>query len=435
MLTTAITCAGLAALIFSALTRPGAVVALILCLGVFDQLLSANSSFFGGRSELVNYLVGGGAVLGVTAAALGGHARFWSISRPTFVATVLYAGYFAASTQLSGYASAQRMLSAVAPYWVLLVLVGPLGLSAIRDGRIAVGLTHYICGAAAVFIRLDPSTWADDQRRLALMVAGNPELQSNPLALGDIGAMAFIFSLLHPSFGKFQTRSWVNYGLCYAGLWVTASAARGETLAALMSGFVVFAGAKVGSQTAGRRRIGLLLLVAVIVVVGGNVIQSTAGARYAGDSLTVGASQRWLMVTTLADRFLDDPSSWLLGLGAGYSRLLFGSYPHNQPLQALAETGLVGLLIWAVIPLGGSLALLRSWPKASRHPTTLYVHLCLWALLLYHIILCFKRGGVLNPPLFLAAILADRFALTLRELKEPETAREPLEPLPASAEH
>ena len=128
----------------------------------------------------------------------------------------------------------------------------------------------------------------------------------------------------------------------------------------------------------------------------------------------------------------------MLGLGANFSGAMLGAYPHNHSVQALTETGIVGLLLWALIPIFGLTSILRVRKLVTNEPWQRFTFACLTALLIYYLLLSFKRGAVLDAPLFMYSVLADRFALAVldehvAELRDVVVACAP--PAPGGIEH
>ena len=73
--------------------------------------------------------------------------------------------------------------------------------------------------------------------------------------------------------------------------------------------------------------------------------------RWTGDSLSGGVQGRLELVRVTIIPWLNNPSQWLFGRGAG-AFLTLGledAYPHNHPIEVITELGLIGFTMYVAI--------------------------------------------------------------------------------------
>ena len=68
--------------------------------------------------------------------------------------------------------------------------------------------------------------------------------------------------------------------------------------------------------------------------------------RFAADSLQMGADIRLELISGALYEAFSSVSSLIVGIGARGCESLFGVYPHSAIVQALAETGILGLCLY-----------------------------------------------------------------------------------------
>jgi len=102
--------------------------------------------------------------------------------------------------------------------------------------------------------------------------------------------------------------------------------------------------------------------------------------------------------------WLDNPSSFLFGMGSSSSFQIIGGYCHVVPVEVLCELGVAGLSLYLYL-------LFKSWnigwqlvrdpctPLAARTSQTVWM-----ALFLAHVLLQLKEGSVLSMPTLLSMI-------------------------------
>ncbi|HAW96273.1 MAG TPA: hypothetical protein DCX60_08355, partial [Phycisphaerales bacterium] len=164
---------------------------------------------------------------------------------------------------------------------------------------------------------------------------------------------------------------------------------------------------------------GLIYMAASVFITGDNL------ERWSGDSLTGGAAGRLELVMDTFTPWLNSPSAWLFGNGAGaFITLGFSDkYPHNQPIEVLTELGLVGFSIYLgmlFFSVKYSVELFRLSADSTDHRSSATI---LIGIALFGFLLTLKQGTVHNSGVdMMVFIVIARLALFERNVLDEDEA-------------
>jgi hypothetical protein len=333
--------------------RPAWCLAIVTLMFPLEQLLQASSGAFLARPYLGNVMVGALALLTAVRLSLSGRGLLLPFWTPTLLATLgLY--LWGALSLVWTFAPAYLLDSMLhsMPYFVVLIVLAPALVSAVRDMtefRIAVLFTGT---ALALLILLNPNFRFYNTRYVLALDAVE---RSNPLEIGALGGMLVIAAALgSPRDGTlvFLTRCAafvVGLGL---GL---LSGSRGEVLAAIAVGVLFLPLAR---KIADVRQFLLTTSAAAVILVAIVVVQSffigiDNRDRWSMESVTSGSGGRVENVLDLAMSYFNYPALWPIGLGsAAFHDLPTASgdpYSHVLLMDLIFELGIPGVVLGAII--------------------------------------------------------------------------------------
>ena len=323
-----------------------------------------------------------------------------------FVAVCTYVGLYWLTTLLAGAPNAPSLLATEIASFGAYVVLPMLLLRTPNDAALVASGIRVLGAVSCAAVVANPRWWAPGMSRLVLEL--DDGRLGNPLALADMAALSFLLLVL-PTPHRDWTRI-LLYALSGFALFIVFRASRGESAAA-----VLLAGAALPLARRVRRpaqTLGLLTAAAALAALIWFSIDDVTRTPYIArwGMYRVGLDDRLHLLSRSLEDFLREPWAWWLGLGghAQETRYGVGSYPHNQAVQALVETGVIGLTVWLSIH---ALTLRRLWSfwRGIRFDPLWRLSACYLSIIyLYFLILSFKRGAVMNLQLFLAALLVER---------------------------
>ena len=166
-------------------------------------------------------------------------------------------------------------------------------------------------------------------------------LTGDPNFVGPATAI-FLFIGLYSNFGKYKILSYYGNSIFFMAIFFSNS--RGALLAVFLSMGVSFI---INSKSATKSNNSLLSLVSIFTAA--LVIASFLGAGASNPfaKLEKGADRRLLEWGTVLEASASNP---LLGMGLGFNKETIGKQAENGFITLIAETGLLGLFAFAMIP-------------------------------------------------------------------------------------
>jgi hypothetical protein len=308
------------------------------------------------------------------------------------------------------------------PYLIVVILLAPLVIDDLDDLRLAFGWT-LILGGSLCFLAVVFGNWGFRGLAIAASIPTGslldtrPDiLETNPLALGDLGGIVTViaaaFLLVR---GRFFLKIIAFCSLPFALAVIIRSGSRGQLVAALPA---MLLAASVTLRLRGFRAwltLGLLTLLVVAMGWWATSLVDVNKSRWLGVALaTSDVEGRFEMAATVLNAAMAHPWAMFVGLGNSSSFALLGIYPHITILEVLAEEGLPGIALY----LGVLLYAVRSIRSAARgvadNPHRRVALGILAGLFLYELVLSWKQGALLGSPyVFCCAILLNRVELAL----------------------
>jgi hypothetical protein len=280
--------------------------------------------------------------------------------------------------------------------------------SMLRAYRLTWGATFL----AALCLALSPEFYVSpDIGRMVTHFKAGPFREGSPLALADMGAYLILMSLCiiltatpvnrPKSIGIYVSKFFGGLGILL-GLWLTFNTSRGETFTGVACACLLVALVK--GRTAGHSlkwMFGLTSLVALslallfLLVLPRKTIASLSW-RYSSTSMMIASSDRADLTSKTVTMALSSPKNFLFGIGARGCEQRLGIYPHNHFVQALGETGIIGLgllCLSSLLTIHYGFRTLGLARGQADHPALLFTALML-SLLIYQLIVLSKKGSL-----------------------------------------
>ena len=278
------------------------------------------------------------------------------------------------------------------PYLGAFVLIMPLCATDQKQLRLAINVTIFLGG-----IILLGQAFATYGRRSIVLQLGNSDIDTNPLAVASYAGYVGICALFSIYGKKFSPEVAVKIAIFCLGVYVIfKGSVRGQLIALTV---VCFIWLPIIAQATFKRSTIFALLGSMVIV--GSILYALYQVRETGrwqmtqvESATEG---RYFMVTSLLEYWSSaGVGAWMLGLGSSSAYDIIGFYPHNVPVEVLAEEGLLGFIIYAcfggvVLRRAGKLMFSKNLEQVTR------VNLgILLALFCFDGILSLKQGSLIG---------------------------------------
>ncbi len=395
------------------LLRPGIGAALGFLVFAIEQSLASGIQYFVARPTVWN-LVSAFVVLTLLGSAVvRGRYRLRGFFRPVFISAVLLTAYFIWACSWGPLPDVWALTVAIVPYAAIQLVLVPLLIQSRADAR-AMFDWLAILGISVGLLALIHLEATQNTQRLQLGAAGAEGVGMNPMALSEACALAamVLVSLSKPRLGRWLVLA--RWPLVIGSLAMAGLASRGEVFAALAAVTLAMLLVPEGGFTQRSIRVASTALLGAASLY--LVLATEVGTRYTVARLEGDANVRYFASSTMLSIFFSSPESWFRGLGTNYSQMLIGMYPHNQPVQALTEGGILGALVWVSLHAFALRAYLTARPKCtdSDSRSLLRVATALWV---YFVVVGLKRGHVLDVWAFSSAVVLERCALVLGDAR------------------
>jgi len=395
--------------LLAALWRPPVALAAMLCMYGLKQWGQSSNAWFEAHGTFTNYAIGTIVLCALTAQTIRGKCSLCNVRGSTWAVLVLY-GYALFSLLWTPRPDlALDMWRLAAPYVVTAVLLTPLAMHDAQDlyrGYFAL----LVFGGVLVFALLIFAKWGD---RGLLIVGGTSELETNPLAIANLGG-AVASAALFLRTRTLPVVSWIIRLVLVAAVLalVVKSGSRGQLVATLATVVLTLPIAFKISDVRGL--VPIMIAVAVIGLAAQYAAQSYIRRdddRWSQRDATAAAAGRWEYSQKLLSHWAQSPGSVLFGLGnsAAFDPQIVGNYPHNVPAETLGEEGLVGLAIYLVINGIAVSGLFRALRATRGDPQLRRLLAVAAANYVFTLITTLKEGNMAgSAEYFMAAILLGR---------------------------
>lgn len=392
----------------TAMWRPSVAVAAVLCIYGLKQWGQTSSSWLAAHGVFTNFAVGFVVLTALFARWCRGKCVVCNVRQSTWAIFALYAYALFSLLWTPRPYLALDMWQLDYPYIITAIFLAPLAVEDSQD----LHTSYYalmLMGGVLVIALLLLAKWGDR----GVMVNGQSELETNPLAIANLGgAVASAALFLHTR--RLPILTWIiRLVLVAAALAVIVkSGSRGQLVATLLTILLMLPVAFPLSRVRGL----VPVCIALAVIAGAaqyaaqNYIRRDDD-RWSSFDASGAASQRWQMCMALLEHWQESPGSVLFGLGnsASFDPNVVGSYPHDVPVETLCEEGAIGFGIYLGIywlALRGMLQGLRQTQGDAGSRRLLAVA---GANFIFTAITSFKEGNMADSAeFFMSAILLAR---------------------------
>ena len=394
-----------------------AFVAMLLMFPVEQLLQSYNPELILRYNWLVNVLVG----LVVLFAVVSSFFRKQDMSRGlwngvTIPIYVLFMYVIAAMAWTPAPGDAQYFFKANSPYWIFFLVLSPLLLRKIDDFAQTIVATMMIGIVVSMMIFISPRGHFLYGRFVVDLgyLIGFGQLESNPLALADLGGTIAIMAILYHGNKPSMLINVIRVMALGAGLALAlASGSRGQVVFSILCALAFL------PLMHDRRNWGQLialiisgLVVLVVLFIGYRLLLDPSGAaRWKGQEIGEGLETRAQMAIGMMNAYVGDARAWIFGLGTSSFNYYYHLreqphwFPHNIFVEALSEYGLFGMILLTV-------AVFSTWRwgrvifQFNRDDIRLRAAtLTFFAITVFQFLLALKQGHLLGPPLILTLML------------------------------
>ncbi len=397
-----------------AVWRPAWAVTVVLTMFATEQLLQASSGIFRTYGSLANVCVGGVVLLALGKSFLAGTLQTSRWINTASVLTLLLYGYAGFSWLWT--ASPEWLAEYIrwtSPYILVTLALAPLlirSMDDLRELRVAMLVVGSI---VAVLIILSPGFELVNGR---YVVNIDRDSRTNPLAIGALGGMLVLLSVLGPSSEVRPGIVALRITAFFAGLGLGfMSGSRGEVLAAIVFAFVFL---PVARRINNFGQFVGTAVVSLIFVVGVYAIRSIfVGAdnedRWSTEGLIYGPLGRLENVQDLALLYLDRPLLWFTGIGsAAFHDLPTRSgdpYSHVLIADLIFELGVPGVILGVAIFWGAVGNAKQLFASVCHDPQSRAMVAFLAAFIAYEFALANKAGIIwAQYDLFFGLVLLGR---------------------------
>ena len=398
--------------------RPGVALAALFCNFALEQWVTSQDVFFAQHKALTNYLTASVVAYAVVIQLLRFGAS-WTIKQYSGAgwATLSLFAFALMSTYWSVYAESKDAFLLALPYIIGYTVLCPLVVTKAKDLQDGLVAT-LVLGSILLFLLLTTTSWG--YRGIIIHTHGfRGQAGGNPLAIGSMaGYVILMAALLNTRRSNFLWNI-VRWALVLLGLVLCVmTQSRGQVFGALIA-FVCTVG--ISRKVKGAKGIGGV--VAAIVVTG--ILAAWAINEYAHKDRWEMGEMQAAMEGGRVNKTLDvlaywadaGPMRWMFGIGSSgsFSSDVIGFYPHNLPGEVLAEEGLIGFGMYAIVLVLLVRALRQLWGVVRPYDDARGLFAVLCALLVYEFILSNKQGSLLgNQEFFGMTIIAGQLNVAVR---------------------
>ncbi len=329
---------------------------LALCFVLFplQQLLWSSVGLFLDFRTLPNYLVGIAVVFGaIRRSARSTESLACTVNATSVGSLSLYAWAALTLMWTPSFESGSMIVNQGFPYVILIIIVMPLAAENIdviayfRRGLVLMGAATLL----AIIVSPAFTFWSG-----RLVFQFSSESRTNPLALGELGGLLLLASILSPPKTMATAGLVTRAAVALVGvLAMLQSGSRGQVIGGLAIGILALPLARPVQSIP--RLFGYLILGAVIValvpIVAQLSLSDQALARWASGDLAGASEGRLANILDALSAFGGAPMAWIPGLGANaftsVTTAASEGYVHNLTAELLVEYGVVGFGIFLML--------------------------------------------------------------------------------------
>jgi hypothetical protein len=336
----------LAGFFLTALWRPSVSVAAVLCIYGLKQWGQATSAWLAAHGLFTNFAIGTVVLTALAIRVFRGKCVLCNLRQGTWAVIALYAYAFFSLLWTPRPDLALDMWGVAYPYIATAVFLAPLAIEDSGDLYQSY-FALLIMGGVLVFALLLFAKWGD---RGVLISGGTSELETNPLAIANLGG-AVASAALFLRTRRLPVVSWMIRLVVVAAALalIVKSGSRGQLIATLATLVLMLPVAFQISHVRGLVPISIAMAVIFCAAQysAENYIRRDDD-RWSQTDASGAASERWRMNQAVLEHWGQSPGSVIFGLGnsAAFDPNILGSYPHDVPLETLGEEGVLGFAIY-----------------------------------------------------------------------------------------
>jgi hypothetical protein len=295
-------------------------------------------------------------------------------------------------------ATGSYIITEALPYFVVFVLIAPLLATDCdiwaRTCRVLIWVGPLIAGS----LILNPEI-SIRGGRLGTELQGT--LRSSPLALSQAGGMIAIAGALAITPAGNQVLKALRWMAFLGGAAVTLlSGTRGQAIFTVVCIAIAFPLSR--PLKSFRSYAAFIASVAVMLTAGAVLfdiaMSQTDNDRWTADAISRGTNVRVQNISDLFNAFVENPLSWLIGLGfnafTAYSRQLTEGYSHNMFVDVLCEEGVPMFFALCCVIYGAARASARLISRFADDPPRRSAISTLTAFALFAILISGKEGNL-----------------------------------------
>ena len=334
--------------------RPGWMMALIILLAPMEQLLQGSFPFLSGSSfgnQLINYSVGFSALISISLLIFSRSNIYVGLISFNFVViTLIYIWSIISITWSLDNTGGIATMSSGLPYYFLKIIIGTILITSIKDFSKAIWNILILGIGICILIFLNPA-FTTQWGRLGIIDGG--KIQSNSLALGDLGAFMIIGAGLLRQHALGFLGNIIRLAALVLGIYMAIqSGARGQLFLSFIT-VVIFS--PISAKLENIKNfliliISLTFLICLLYLFLSTQLEGFAASRFSIDSILYGSSsaiERVGNFNLLLNAYLSSPSKMLIGLGYYSFNSLGGGtiYSHILVADFIFELGFPGIIL------------------------------------------------------------------------------------------
>lgn len=371
------------------------------------QLLQSYSPFLVQQSALVNIAIMLVACAAVMVRVFRREPVLLGFRNPvTHCVIGMYILGFAGLAYTPVFSNASSLMLGGAPYYLEMLVVLPLLLLDLRDFRRMLTGMMIFSIIVTVLIFINPAAKVTSER-LTIDLGqglGVSNLKSNPLALAEMGGLVALIAALVVYEGKSQILVVLRAAAFLSGLGLAiASGSRGQVIAAALMAVLFY---PVARKVKDIKQFFLLVVglgfLGLIMFATFKLFISTENAARWDITLMLDSLQdRQARVGMLLRAYLENPASWLQGLGTNYFSYITGTdydYCHNVLVEISTENGVIGLILFIATYYFTIKESRRLFALYSEDPSLRATSALLMAIFAYNAFLSLKQGCMWTIP-------------------------------------
>jgi len=383
------------------MSQAGVALGLVWSLYVLEHLLQQSTPLLLQYKYLTNVIVAGVVTAASIQAVLRGGLRRIAFPKQLIALLLLLAMCVVSYFWSVSPRDTKYQLLCQAPYLITFVLVTPI----CANDRMAITTALDVTVKFGGLVILGMAVSNLGIRGVVLDLYSNGRLnEGNPLEVASYGSTVALCAVIL-TFSK-EKRLFVQFVLMVVaglGLYITIrSQSRGQLLAALVS-LLIWLPLINGVAAKNSKLFAACVAGSVCIAVFFALQEPTFSNRWNSEHLKLAAESRMEPVTRVLEAYAAaEPANWFVGLGSSSSFKLTNCYPHNVPVEILAEEGLLGVSLFLYF----SMSILWSgWKVLSSEsisPAARFNMGTMLALFTFHGLLTMKQGSLLGSAFFLS---------------------------------